>query len=180
MCITIDKCSWSGRIFGTISHTIISFLFFGQVLSSVHLLKHFVWKLFGINRISNELVPICLIYAGFGINCCWWCRCPKFLNSDDSRSPTMCLVCGCIVCSQSYCCQTLLDDVHVGAATAHAAACGAGMGIFIRFFFIWAHPYSTHSPKGVVGFRRFCVRGGVSSRRNAHIMYLFIYSLNRN
>jgi len=44
----------------------------------------------------------------------------------------MCLVCGEVVCSQSYCCQTEVDGVMVGAATAHASVCGAGAGIFLR------------------------------------------------
>jgi len=45
----------------------------------------------------------------------------------------MCLVCGKILCSQSYCCQTELDGVTVGAATEHAYKCGAGAGIFLRY-----------------------------------------------
>lgn len=31
-------------------------------------------------------------------------RCPNS-DGDDSRSPTLCLVCGRLLCSQSYCCQ---------------------------------------------------------------------------
>ncbi|XP_022823526.1 E3 ubiquitin-protein ligase UBR1 isoform X2 [Spodoptera litura] len=62
-------------------------------------------------------------------------------NSDreDSKKPTMCLVCGQILCSQSYCCQ---DDVpkwnrigelqRVGAVVAHCARCGGGAGLFLR------------------------------------------------
>ena len=46
----------------------------------------------------------------------------------------MCLVCGMMLCSQSYCCQTEMEDsgVTVGAATAHAHVCGAGTGVFLR------------------------------------------------
>ena len=53
---------------------------------------------------------------------------------DDSRVPTMCLVCGAIMCSQSYCCQTTLSDGKtVGACTAHTEICGAGSaGMFLR------------------------------------------------
>ncbi|XP_048259504.1 E3 ubiquitin-protein ligase UBR2-like isoform X2 [Haliotis rufescens] len=57
--------------------------------------------------------------------------CPKS-DGDDSRAPTMCLACGRMLCSQSYCCQTDLDGLSVGAATEHAARCGAGIGIFLR------------------------------------------------
>ena len=60
-----------------------------------------------------------------------FCSCPKS-DGDDSRAPTMCLVCGTMLCSQSYCCQTEMDNATVGAATAHAQTCGAGTGIFLR------------------------------------------------
>lgn len=59
-------------------------------------------------------------------------RCPKS-NGDETRAPTMCLVCGQMLCSQSYCCQTELDGVKVGAATEHSYKCGAGVGIFLRY-----------------------------------------------
>jgi hypothetical protein len=45
----------------------------------------------------------------------------------------MCLVCGEVVCSQSYCCQAELDGEAVGACTAHAHTCGARVGIFLRY-----------------------------------------------
>uniref|UniRef100_A0A0B7AKQ8 E3 ubiquitin-protein ligase n=1 Tax=Arion vulgaris TaxID=1028688 RepID=A0A0B7AKQ8_9EUPU len=57
--------------------------------------------------------------------------CPKS-DGDDSRAPTRCLVCGRMLCSQSYCCQTELDGTHVGAATEHAYHCGSNSGIFLR------------------------------------------------
>lgn len=55
-------------------------------------------------------------------------------NSDreDSRNPTMCLVCGDMLCSQSYCCQMELNKNLVGACTYHSHVCGAGVGIFLR------------------------------------------------
>ncbi|XP_022244280.1 E3 ubiquitin-protein ligase UBR2-like isoform X1 [Limulus polyphemus] len=57
--------------------------------------------------------------------------CPNS-DGEDSRSPTMCLVCGQILCSQSYCCQTELEGAMVGACTFHVQVCGAGVGIFLR------------------------------------------------
>ncbi|KAI0239314.1 E3 ubiquitin-protein ligase UBR2 [Lamellibrachia satsuma] len=57
--------------------------------------------------------------------------CPSS-DGDDSRAPALCLVCGKMLCSQSYCCQRDLDNMTVGAATAHAETCGAGIGIFLR------------------------------------------------
>uniref|UniRef100_A0A182W515 E3 ubiquitin-protein ligase n=1 Tax=Anopheles minimus TaxID=112268 RepID=A0A182W515_9DIPT len=57
--------------------------------------------------------------------------CPNNIR-DDSRNPTMCLVCGVILCSQSFCCQKELDNSPVGSCTYHTAECGAGIGIFLR------------------------------------------------
>lgn len=55
-------------------------------------------------------------------------------NSDreDSRNPALCLICGDMLCSQSYCCQTELFKMSVGACTYHSQFCGAGVGIFLR------------------------------------------------
>ncbi|XP_072031414.1 E3 ubiquitin-protein ligase UBR2-like isoform X2 [Amphiura filiformis] len=59
--------------------------------------------------------------------------CPKASGAQsDSRAPALCLVCGTVVCSQSYCCQTEIDKETVGACTAHAISCGAGVGIYLR------------------------------------------------
>ena len=54
--------------------------------------------------------------------------------AEEARVPSMCLVCGAVVCSQSYCCQTSVDDgaSTVGACTSHADRCGAGTGLFLR------------------------------------------------
>ncbi|KZC07599.1 E3 ubiquitin-protein ligase UBR2 [Dufourea novaeangliae] len=51
---------------------------------------------------------------------------------EHSKNPTMCLVCGRMLCSQSYCCQNELNKMTVGACTYHASTCGAGIGIFLR------------------------------------------------
>lgn len=57
--------------------------------------------------------------------------CPNNVR-DDSRNPTMCLVCGEILCSQSFCCQKELDKNSVGSCTYHVHTCGAGIGVFLR------------------------------------------------
>ncbi|XP_063058960.1 E3 ubiquitin-protein ligase UBR1 [Engraulis encrasicolus] len=58
-------------------------------------------------------------------------KCP--VSSDEDRKhPTLCLFCGEMLCSQSTCCQKQLDGEYVGACTAHAATCGAGVGLFLR------------------------------------------------
>lgn len=78
----------------------------------------------------NKLIDLPADYSEL-INTVSSFTCP---NSDleDSRNPTMCLVCGEILCSQSYCCQTELNKIIVGACNFHAHKCGAGVGIFLR------------------------------------------------
>lgn len=56
-------------------------------------------------------------------------------RSYECRYPTMCLICGEIVCAQNYCCQRMVGigkDEPIGAANFHARQCGAGMSIFLR------------------------------------------------
>ncbi|ALC49081.1 CG9086 [Drosophila busckii] len=51
---------------------------------------------------------------------------------EEMKTPTMCLICGTILCGQSYCCQPELGKIQVGACTHHAHYCGAEVGIFLR------------------------------------------------
>lgn len=51
---------------------------------------------------------------------------------EDSRNPTMCLVCGEILCSQTYCCQREVNKASVGACNFHTEICGTGAGIYLR------------------------------------------------
>lgn len=81
-------------------------------------------------RESNQLIDLPEDYSAL-INQASSFTCPRS-GGDKSRAPTLCLVCGCMLCSQSYCCQTELDGEDVGACTAHTFSCGAGLGIFLR------------------------------------------------
>ncbi|XP_030626324.1 E3 ubiquitin-protein ligase UBR2 isoform X2 [Chanos chanos] len=81
-------------------------------------------------RESNQLIELPEDYSDL-INQTSSFTCPKS-GGDKSRAPTLCLVCGTMLCSQSYCCQTELEGEDVGACTAHTFACGAGVGIFLR------------------------------------------------
>ncbi|XP_072565835.1 E3 ubiquitin-protein ligase UBR2 isoform X4 [Paramormyrops kingsleyae] len=81
-------------------------------------------------RESNRLIDLPDDYSAL-INQASTFTCPKS-GGDKSRAPTLCLVCGAMLCSQSYCCQTDLEGEDVGACTAHTFACGAGVGIFLR------------------------------------------------
>nr|XP_045365351.1 E3 ubiquitin-protein ligase UBR2 isoform X5 [Camelus bactrianus] len=81
-------------------------------------------------RESNKLIDLPEDYSSL-INQASHFSCPKS-GGDKSRAPTLCLVCGALLCSQSYCCQTELEGEDVGACTAHTYSCGSGVGIFLR------------------------------------------------
>lgn len=81
-------------------------------------------------RYSNRLVDLPEDYSVL-INQASSFTCPRS-SGDQARAPTLCLVCGTLLCSQSYCCQTELDGDDVGACTYHALTCGAGVGLFFR------------------------------------------------
>ncbi|KAE9553855.1 hypothetical protein FO519_002943 [Halicephalobus sp. NKZ332] len=64
-------------------------------------------------------------------------KCPSMKVSGDhhhgNNQPTMCLVCGTMMCSQAYCCQKTLNDESMGACNYHMRICsGENNGIFLR------------------------------------------------
>ncbi|XP_043259405.1 E3 ubiquitin-protein ligase UBR2 [Colletes gigas] len=78
----------------------------------------------------NKLVELPEDYSEL-INMISSFTCPNS-EREDSKNPTMCLVCGEMLCSQSYCCQTEINKMPVGACTYHASKCGTGVGMFLR------------------------------------------------
>nr|XP_019940317.1 PREDICTED: E3 ubiquitin-protein ligase UBR1 isoform X1 [Paralichthys olivaceus] len=81
-------------------------------------------------RRRNRLIDLPEDYSAL-LNQASHFQCPK--STDDERKhPTLCLFCGAMLCSQSSCCLSQLDGEDVGACTAHAATCGAGVGMFLR------------------------------------------------
>uniref|UniRef100_A0A665WTG0 E3 ubiquitin-protein ligase n=1 Tax=Echeneis naucrates TaxID=173247 RepID=A0A665WTG0_ECHNA len=81
-------------------------------------------------RVRNRLIDLPDDYSAL-LNQASHFQCPK--STDDERKhPTLCLFCGTMLCSQSSCCLSQLDGEDVGACTAHAATCGAGVGMFLR------------------------------------------------
>uniref|UniRef100_A0A8P4K694 E3 ubiquitin-protein ligase n=1 Tax=Dicentrarchus labrax TaxID=13489 RepID=A0A8P4K694_DICLA len=81
-------------------------------------------------RKRNRLIDLPEDYSAL-LNQASHFQCPK--STDDERKhPTLCLFCGAMLCSQSSCCLSQLDGEDVGACTAHAATCGAGVGMFLR------------------------------------------------
>ncbi|UYV84135.1 UBR1 [Cordylochernes scorpioides] len=81
----------------------------------------------------NQLITLPKDYSEL-INSVSDFSCDKSNDKVESRYPTICLVCGSILCSQSYCCQTIMpnDGTLYGACTLHAQVCGAGVGLFLR------------------------------------------------
>ncbi|XP_046903856.1 E3 ubiquitin-protein ligase UBR1 [Hypomesus transpacificus] len=81
-------------------------------------------------RRGNRLINLPEDYSAL-LNQASHFQCPS--STDDERKhPTLCLFCGTMLCSQSSCCQVQLNGEDVGACTAHAATCGAGVGMFLR------------------------------------------------
>uniref|UniRef100_A0AAX7URF3 E3 ubiquitin-protein ligase n=1 Tax=Astatotilapia calliptera TaxID=8154 RepID=A0AAX7URF3_ASTCA len=81
-------------------------------------------------RKRNRLIELPEDYSTL-LNQASYFKCPK--STDDERKhPTLCLFCGAMLCSQSSCCLSQLEGEDVGACTAHAATCGAGVGMFLR------------------------------------------------
>ncbi|KAM3871508.1 E3 ubiquitin-protein ligase UBR1 [Diretmus argenteus] len=81
-------------------------------------------------RRRNHLIELPEDYSAL-LNQASHFQCPN--STDDERKhPTLCLFCGAMLCSQSTCCVTQLDGDDVGACTAHASTCGAGVGMFLR------------------------------------------------
>ncbi|KAI6183003.1 E3 ubiquitin-protein ligase [Aphelenchoides bicaudatus] len=60
-------------------------------------------------------------------------RCPA-IKSNELTGPitTMCLLCGELLCSQSYCCQKTFNHESVGSCSYHMLHCGGNSGIFLR------------------------------------------------
>ncbi|XP_015206315.2 E3 ubiquitin-protein ligase UBR1 isoform X1 [Lepisosteus oculatus] len=81
-------------------------------------------------RKRNKLIDLPEDYSCLLNQACHF-KCPKSAD-EDKKHPTLCLFCGAMLCSQSPCCQEVLDQEEVGACTAHAATCGAGVGMFLR------------------------------------------------
>ncbi|VDO47251.1 unnamed protein product, partial [Onchocerca flexuosa] len=61
-------------------------------------------------------------------------RCPSIPIDDRSSSaPTLCLLCGSLLCSQSYCCQRTVNGITLGACSYHLKSCtGSSGGVFLR------------------------------------------------
>ncbi|CAG9802220.1 unnamed protein product [Chironomus riparius] len=84
----------------------------------------------GVNPKVRQLVPLPDDYSDL-INSVSLFTC-RNNEREDSRNPTMCLVCGEVLCSQTYCCQREINKAAVGACNYHAETCGTGAGIYLR------------------------------------------------
>ncbi|KHN74188.1 E3 ubiquitin-protein ligase ubr-1 [Toxocara canis] len=61
-------------------------------------------------------------------------KCPSIQMEEHASSvPTLCLVCGTLLCSQSYCCQRTINKETLGACSYHLQSCsGPSGGMFLR------------------------------------------------
>ncbi|CAI4229946.1 unnamed protein product [Auanema sp. JU1783] len=60
-------------------------------------------------------------------------RCPTVpFDESASNIPTLCLICGTILCAQSYCCQKQVGKESAGACRFHTEKCSGPMGIFLK------------------------------------------------
>jgi len=59
-------------------------------------------------------------------------ECPNWSADRKSKSFAICLLCGKLVCYESYCCKGEIDNTKVGGCTLHARKCGADLGLFIK------------------------------------------------
>lgn len=82
------------------------------------------------NRAVPQLIPLPEDYSDL-INSVSDFSCPND-EREELKTPTMCLICGEILCGQSYCCQPELDERPVGTCTYHTFQCSAEVGIFLR------------------------------------------------
>lgn len=92
----------------------------------LHLEHQFLRQPHSINRLVNlpyDYTDLVNSVANF--------TCPNS-NGEESRSPTMCLICGVVLCSQNYCCQQKVGNEFVGACTYHSQKCSASVGLFLQ------------------------------------------------
>uniref|UniRef100_A0A0K0EPA5 E3 ubiquitin-protein ligase n=1 Tax=Strongyloides stercoralis TaxID=6248 RepID=A0A0K0EPA5_STRER len=61
-------------------------------------------------------------------------KCPSSLRIDSvSSNPSLCLICGKILCTQSICCQTKISkNEEIGAGNLHMQTCTGQNGLFLR------------------------------------------------
>ncbi|KAF1770368.1 hypothetical protein GCK72_002186 [Caenorhabditis remanei] len=60
-------------------------------------------------------------------------KCPTIpIEESTSNVPTLCLVCGTILCSQAYCCQKIINKQSYGACRYHMSQCSGSVGMFLR------------------------------------------------
>lgn len=60
-------------------------------------------------------------------------KCPTIpIEESSSNVPTLCLVCGSILCSQAYCCQKIVNKQSYGACRYHMSQCSGSVGMFLR------------------------------------------------
>uniref|UniRef100_A0A5S6L4L3 E3 ubiquitin-protein ligase n=1 Tax=Xenopus tropicalis TaxID=8364 RepID=A0A5S6L4L3_XENTR len=94
-----------------------------------YMISLMVISTFRYPRKRNTLIELPEDYSSL-LNQASQFRCPKSQDAER-KHPVMCLLCGAILCSQNTCCQEVVNGEELGACTAHAMHCGAGVCIFL-------------------------------------------------
>lgn len=83
---------------------------------------------------TGGLVPLPRDYTDL-MNLAAAFTCPNNLTgptAGEVKNPALCLVCGVMVCSQSACCETVINGDKCGGCVSHARQCSADSGMFLR------------------------------------------------
>ncbi|CAD5207002.1 unnamed protein product [Bursaphelenchus okinawaensis] len=114
-----------------------------QILKGEHVERLFkLWSSYtrlpqALTKVDRPLKPRTLVelphdYTDL-VNMAAQYRCPSVKTDGMCGAVvTMCLVCGDLLCSQSYCCQRNIKGEQVGSCTYHMYYCSGKTGIFLR------------------------------------------------
>jgi len=83
---------------------------------------------------SGGLIPLPHDYTDL-MNLAAAFTCPNNVmgpTAGEVKIPALCLVCGMMVCSQSDCCETVINGEKCGGCVSHAHTCSADSGVFLR------------------------------------------------
>jgi len=84
--------------------------------------------------VTGGLIPLPRDYTDL-MNLAAAFTCPNNVSGPSAgevKSPALCLICGMMVCSQSACCETVINGEKCGGCVSHARQCAANTGIFLR------------------------------------------------
>ena len=84
---------------------------------------------FNRNKREAKLIPLPESYIDLIVKASQY-TCPR-IQFGKIQTTAMCLVCGEMLCFQSYCCQETIGDSNFGPCNVHAHRCSGDLGIFL-------------------------------------------------